>query len=83
MALITHNISTANDGLGDQLRTALKSNSMNSELHTTTNGLEIDLTAAVTGQAVSIVPTSPAQVIASFTATQAGTYTNYGGVVAN
>jgi lysophospholipase L1-like esterase len=88
MALITHNISEANDGLGDQLRTAFgNQNSMNSELYTTTNGLRIDLTAAVTGASgISIVPTSPAPTgtgIASFTATQAGTYTNYGGVVVN
>jgi hypothetical protein len=35
MALITHNISTANDGLGDQLRTAFgNQNSMNSEIYT-------------------------------------------------
>jgi hypothetical protein len=88
MALITHKISEANDGLGDQLRTAFANqNSMNSEMYTTTDGLRIDLTAAVTGASgISIVPTSPAPSgtgIASFTATQAGTYTNYGGVVVN
>jgi hypothetical protein len=47
--------------------------------------LENAITAAVTGASgISIVPTSPAPTgtgIASFTATQAGTYTNYGGVV--
>jgi hypothetical protein len=47
--------------------------------------LENTFVAAVTGASgISIVPTSPAPAgtgIASFTATQAGTYTNYGGVV--
>jgi hypothetical protein len=47
--------------------------------------LENLITAASTGASgISIVPTSPAPAgtgIASFTATQAGTYTNYGGVV--
>jgi hypothetical protein len=47
--------------------------------------LENAIIAAVTGASgISIVPTSPAPSgtgIASFTATQAGTYTNYGGVV--
>jgi hypothetical protein len=47
--------------------------------------LENAIIAAVTGASgISIVPTSPAPTgtgIASFTATQAGTYTNYGGVI--
>jgi hypothetical protein len=47
--------------------------------------LENAIIAAVTGASgISIVPTSPAPSgteISSFTATQAGTYTNYGGVV--
>jgi hypothetical protein len=47
--------------------------------------LENAIVAASTGASgISIVPTSPAPTgtgIASFTATQAGTYTNYGGVV--
>jgi hypothetical protein len=49
--------------------------------------LETLIIAASTGvSGVSITPTSPAPSgtgIASFTATQAGTYTNYGGVVVN
>jgi hypothetical protein len=49
--------------------------------------LENAIIAAVTGASgISITPTSPAPSgtgIASFTATQAGTYTNYGGVVVN
>jgi pimeloyl-ACP methyl ester carboxylesterase len=49
--------------------------------------LENVITAAVTGASgISIVPTSPAPSgtgITSFTATQAGTYTNFGGVVVN
>jgi hypothetical protein len=52
-----------------------------------TKDLENTFVAAVTGASgISIVPTSPAPSgtgIASFTATQAGTYTNYGGVVVN
>jgi hypothetical protein len=51
----------------------------------TAKDLENAIIAAVTGASgISIVPTSPAPSgtgIASFTATQAGTYTNYGGVV--
>jgi hypothetical protein len=51
----------------------------------TAKDLENAITAAVTGASgISIVPTSPAPSgtgIASFTATQAGTYTNYGGLV--
>jgi hypothetical protein len=51
----------------------------------TAKDLENAITAAVTGASgISIVPTSAAPAgtgIASFTATQAGTYTNYGGVV--
>jgi hypothetical protein len=51
----------------------------------TAKDLENAIVAAVTGASgISIVPTSPAPSgtgIASFTATQAGTYTNYGGVV--
>jgi hypothetical protein len=51
----------------------------------TSKDLENLIIAASTGASgVSIVPTSPAPAgtgIASFTATQAGTYTNYGGVV--
>jgi hypothetical protein len=53
----------------------------------TAKDLENAIVAAVTGASgISIVPTSPAPSgtgIASFTATQAGTYTNYGGVVVN
>jgi hypothetical protein len=60
MTLITHNISTANDGLGDQLRTAFGNQiQWTPKLYTTTNGLRIDLTAAVTGASgISIVPTA-------------------------
>jgi hypothetical protein len=51
----------------------------------TAKDLENAIIAAVTGASgISIVPTSPVPAgtgIASFTATQAGTYTNYGGVV--
>jgi lysophospholipase L1-like esterase len=51
----------------------------------TAKDLENTFVAAVTGASgISIVPTSAAPAgtgIASFTATQAGTYTNYGGVV--
>jgi hypothetical protein len=51
----------------------------------TAKDLENAIVAAVTGASgISIVPTSPAPSgtgIASFTATQAGTYTNYGGLV--
>jgi hypothetical protein len=51
----------------------------------TAKDLENAIIAAVTGASgISIVPTSPAPTgtgIASFTATQAGTYTNYGGVI--
>jgi hypothetical protein len=51
----------------------------------TAKDLENAIIAASTGASgISIVPTSPAPSgtgIASFTATQAGTYTNYGGVV--
>jgi hypothetical protein len=51
----------------------------------TAKDLENAIISAVTGASgISIVPTSPAPTgtgIASFTATQAGTYTNYGGVV--
>jgi hypothetical protein len=51
----------------------------------TAKDLENAIVAAVTGASgISIVPTSAAPSgtgIASFTATQAGTYTNYGGVV--
>jgi hypothetical protein len=53
----------------------------------TAKDLENAIIAAVTGASgISIVPTSPAPAgtgIASFTATQAGTYTNYGGLVVN
>jgi hypothetical protein len=53
----------------------------------TAKDLENAIVAAVTGASgISIVPTSPAPSgtgIASFTATQAGTYTNYGGLVVN
>jgi lysophospholipase L1-like esterase len=53
----------------------------------TAKDLENAIVAAVTGASgISIVPTSPAPTgtgIASFTATQSGTYTNYGGVVVN
>jgi hypothetical protein len=51
----------------------------------TAKDLENAIVAAVTGASgISIVPTSPAPAgtgVASFTATQAGAYTNYGGVV--
>jgi lysophospholipase L1-like esterase len=51
----------------------------------TAKDLENAIISAVTGASgISIIPTSPAPSgtgIASFTATQAGTYTNYGGVV--
>jgi hypothetical protein len=51
----------------------------------TAKDLDNAIIAAVTGASgISIVPTSPAPAgtgVASFTATQAGTYTNYGGVV--
>ena len=87
MSLINHNISSANDGLGDQLRTAFgNQNLMNSELYTETGQLRTDLIAAATGASgKSIVPTdTPSGTgIASWTATQAGTYTNFGGVVVN
>jgi hypothetical protein len=53
----------------------------------TAKDLENAIVAAVTGASgISIVPTSAAPAgtgISSFTATQAGTYTNYGGVVVN
>jgi lysophospholipase L1-like esterase len=53
----------------------------------TAKDLDNAITAAVTGASgISITPTSPAPSgtgISSFTATQAGTYTNYGGVVVN
>ena len=87
MELINHNISSANDGLGDQLRTAFENqNTMNSELYTETGQLRTELIAAATGASgKSIVPTSTPDGtgIKSWIATQAGTYTNFGGVVVN